>query len=140
MYAGMARRGGNTSCWLLMRVTVYECRGRVLLQVRYLERYSQKAAAGAGRSTVVRVDDAGVTQEAQEDTKSSRYQCGPFSIEVGGGGAAAPEASGRGGGRGDAVAAGLPAAGHTSTGGMRSRGGKRAVGSSGALACFGEDK
>ncbi|KAG2488575.1 hypothetical protein HYH03_012894 [Edaphochlamys debaryana] len=112
-------------------------------KVRYLERYHQKAAA-SGRTTVVRVDGAGVAQPAgggDGGARGSRYQCGPFALEVGGGGGAdgaaaggygstGPGAGGRFGGAGGAAGAG-PA------GGIRSRGARRGAGSQ-VLACFGD--
>jgi hypothetical protein len=55
-------------------------------QVRYLERYHHKAAATAGRATVLRVDADGVAAPGADGAgggaRGSRYQCGPFSLEV----------------------------------------------------------
>lgn len=105
------------------------------LQVRYLERYSQKAAASAGRTTVVRVDAAGVAQPADgagAGARGSRYQCGPFALEVGGGRAGGGGAAGGAGGGGQ-----LPAnVVTTGAGGMRSRGGRKGAANQ-VMACFG---
>ncbi len=105
------------------------------LQVRYLERYSQKAAASAGRTTVVRVDAAGVAQPADgagAGARGNRYQCGPFSLEVGGGRAGGGGAAGGAGGGGP-----LPAnVVTTGAGGMRSRGGRKGAANQ-VMACFG---
>lgn len=114
-------------------------------QVRYLERFNQKLAAASGRTTVVRVDGAGVSQPLAEDLgpRANRYQCGPFALEVGGGGDGGGGGGGGGvpggavrfgGAGGGAGAAGAAGAGPT---GIRSRGGRRG-GGAGALACFGD--
>ncbi|PNW84168.1 hypothetical protein CHLRE_04g223900v5 [Chlamydomonas reinhardtii] len=114
-------------------------------KVRYLERFNQKLAAASGRTTVVRVDGAGVSQPLAEDLgpRANRYQCGPFALEVGGGGDGGGGGGGGGvpggavrfgGAGGGAGAAGAAGAGPT---GIRSRGGRRG-GGAGALACFGD--
>ncbi|KAG2425069.1 hypothetical protein HXX76_013978 [Chlamydomonas incerta] len=113
-------------------------------KVRYLERFNQKLAAASGRTTVVRVDAAGVTQPSTDDLgpRANRYQCGPFALEVGGGGGGgAGDGPGGGGGPGGAVRFGGAGAGAGGAGagptGIRSRGGRRG-GGAGALACFGD--
>lgn len=107
-----------------------------IMQLRYLERYSQKATAAAttGRSTVVRVDAAGLPQPMQ-DAKANRYQCGPFALELGGNAAAAAAA---GGGASQQGALGVTQiSGGAAGAGMRVR--KRG-GSSMVNACFGGDE
>ncbi|KAG2452146.1 hypothetical protein HYH02_003178 [Chlamydomonas schloesseri] len=111
-------------------------------KVRYLERFNQKLAAASGRTTVVRVDAAGVAQPSAEDlgARGNRYQCGPFALEVGGGAGGigggtggVPAGAVRFGGAGAGAGGGGAGAGPT---GIRSRGGRR--GGGGALACFGD--
>ncbi|KXZ50466.1 hypothetical protein GPECTOR_16g640 [Gonium pectorale] len=112
-------------------------------KVRYLERYNQKLAASGGRTTVVRVDAAGVAAPSPEDlaasARGSRYQCGPFALEVGGGGGEAMASHGSGFTSGSGIAGGRfggtsgPAVGT----GIRSRGGRRG-GANQVLSCFGE--
>ncbi|GFR41759.1 hypothetical protein Agub_g2515 [Astrephomene gubernaculifera] len=113
-------------------------------KVRYLERYNQKAAAaaaagGAGRTTVVRVDAAGVAQPSPEEAaaaRGSRYQCGPFALELGGGRQGGDAAGGGGklGATGGAVRfGGSGGGGGGGGGGIRSRGARRGMG------CFGGD-
>ncbi|GLC42313.1 hypothetical protein PLESTB_000660600 [Pleodorina starrii] len=114
-------------------------------KIRYLERYNQRAAA-AGRTTVVRVDAAGVAQPSPEElaaARGNRYQCGPFALEVGGGrSGGAPEAGGAGPGGGGGGSLGGAGGGPTRFGGgggatgVRSRGARRGGGVQ-VLACFG---
>ncbi|GIL61748.1 hypothetical protein Vafri_16138, partial [Volvox africanus] len=111
-------------------------------KIRYLERFNQRAAA-ASRTTVVRVDAAGVAQPSAEElaaARTNRYQCGPFALEVGGprrGGLDAAGAAGGGGG-GPGASGATKFGGSGSSGvGVRSRGARR--GGAGALACFGGD-
>ncbi|KAG1678378.1 hypothetical protein FOA52_015144 [Chlamydomonas sp. UWO 241] len=108
-------------------------------KLRYLERYSQQAAAGTGRTTVVKVDGDGLPQQdaAAHDVGSGRYQCGPLSLDIGGGGGGggglpgAPPGSGPGNARGGANA-------NVRTRGRR--GGNAGGGGAGPLAaCFPAD-
>lgn len=108
---GRIKSGGHVALWDAMAVAVAvaastnepsplltpapPCRACVCVQLRYLERYSQKAAA-TGRSTVVRVDASGIPQAVQ-DAKANRYQCGPFALELGGGAGAGASAAAAGG-------------------------------------------
>ncbi|EFJ47697.1 hypothetical protein VOLCADRAFT_117799 [Volvox carteri f. nagariensis] len=108
-------------------------------KIRYLERYNQRAAA-ASRTTVVRVDAAGVAQPSPEElaaVRGSRYQCGPFALEVGaqrgGGGGGAATVAGAGGGAGGIGGGGSTR--YSGGAGMRSRGARRG---GGPLACFGD--
>jgi len=89
-------------------VTLYE-------KVRYLERYSQKAAA-TGKMAVLKVDDAGVPQAQAADAKANRYQCGPVAFEFG-----------------SAEADSGPGPGSRAGGAMRIRGARKAVN---LAACF----
>lgn len=58
-------------------------------KIKYLEAYSREhapAATAGARTTVIKVDDAGVMQQQQHGTagSSNRYQCGPVFMDFGG--------------------------------------------------------
>ncbi|MEW5303764.1 MAG: hypothetical protein WDW36_006423 [Sanguina aurantia] len=111
-------------------------------KLRYLERYSQRAAAqygqdgggGGGNGSrggpaqppprVVRVDEAGLAAEEGQRGKAGRYQCGPLAFDFAGGG----------GGGGPTGGAGWRGAG------VRSRSAHGRGGGGGLIAgCFPED-